>query len=152
MWSTIIVPPNKEPGLRVKPDSGDRIVALVIDACYIGIWQIVFIILVSIILGLFEAGPEIVFAASSLVVPFIYCVAYWSLTSSSPGKRVQKLKIRSLNGDVEKISVVQALLRYVGLFLLPLSIIRFFLNNGCLPLHDEIANTEVVYSTPKSRQ
>lgn len=85
----------------------------------------------------------------SYILPFVVTVLFWVTKEATPGKIALSLKVVNASTG-HKISIGQAVLRYIGYFVamipLFLGIIWVGIDRKKQGLHDKLANTVVVRS------
>ncbi len=125
---------------------GSRFFATVMDMFLI-------IMPVNIVVGLiygYESmkNPELHPTAGiiQMIIVLIITVLFWTISGQTPGKKALNLEIVN-NKTLQKISLFQAIIRYLAYFLSMISLIGFFmplLNKQRKTLHDIIAGTIVI--------
>jgi uncharacterized RDD family membrane protein YckC len=144
-----------------------RLLALVLDIIAVTAGAVVLGLVISLITNFFglgaeqlnaDSGGEIVQLVRTLTVALstlsvalfvpLYFVGFWTLTGTTPGKRVLGLGI--VHKGQLTMSWPRALLRYIGYFLsaLPLFLGYFWVlgDRRRRGWHDKLANTQVVYT------
>lgn len=130
---------------------------------YAGFWiRFLALILDGIVLGLIGylvAGGEIVtidmtdginvsvnFFGANTIIPIIYTLGFWMWKSATPGKMILGLKIVETDG--KNISVVKAVIRYLGYIVSGIVFLLGFIwaafDGKKQGWHDKIAGTYVV--------
>lgn len=125
---------------------GRRLVALIIDAVIITLFLWVILALIYPIIAFAKlfaiVGFWLPFAALVIIVYFTYFEGKYGLT---PGKRVMKLKVKGLKGDMNySKALIRNLTKILWLPLIPDVIIGFALGSPRERYMDRLAKTEVI--------
>lgn len=146
MWSRILNSATVRPSGVVPPITADRIKAFVLDAFFITLLQTPFYALVFSLANKGLASAELLYLLSYLGIPLIYFAGFWLGGLSTPGKKLMGMMVVNA-ATLGRVSWLQAIIRVCAYLLLPISIFRVLINPRLRLLHDEIADTQVVYKS-----
>ena len=123
-----------------------RVLAFIIDSVILGVINLI----VATILNQSTTGRS----GIQTLLGIIYFSYFWSASSVWPGQTIgdKLLNLRVIKTDGSDISIVQAFIRYVGLFIsflvIFIGVIWVAFDPDKQGWHDKIAGTYVVKTTP----
>ncbi len=134
-----------------------RTLALATDALVLNVGLAVTTTIIGLALSVFGADLSDIDTSGLLaglgawcLVTAAYFVAFWTLTEQTPGMRVLRLKVVSIEG--ERLRFGRAVLRFIGMILAALPLMAGYLPILWDPrrqgLHDKIARSVVRYVPP----
>ena len=133
-------PPSNEDDGFVAAGFGVRVVASVIDAIVVGVFQLALLLVLSFI-SLNELAQVL-----SLLLDAGYCVYFWTNDGATPGKSLMGIRVIAVDGST--VSIGAAIVRYLGYFLsaIPfgLGYLWVIFDGDKQAWHDKLARTYVV--------